>query len=258
VAKTDRIQLSYDVTFTAPFHHGTGLRLGLIDRTVVRDHDGYLYVPGSTIKGCVREQCERLSRLYEELDQDMLARIASPHDTQQALWAMDQPVTMVTRIFGSHHHPGRLFFDDARQAKDEHQDEDEERSYKSLQTSLYTQARLDRPTRTAVPGALYTSEFGTKDFTLHGTINGWLTCIAIETLEHKPTYSLLLLLAGLHMIDRLGGNKSTGKGQCCIEIQELKINGGEPYKKEKWQFWLDHLEALSYYSSAIVSEEEEA
>src|SRR5581483_4906004 len=52
--KLDRISITYDMTFETPFHCGTGLRAGLIDRTIVRDHDGYLYVPGSTIKGVVR------------------------------------------------------------------------------------------------------------------------------------------------------------------------------------------------------------
>jgi CRISPR/Cas system CMR subunit Cmr4 (Cas7 group RAMP superfamily) len=47
----DRIHITYTLTFTTPFHCGTGLRSGLIDRTVVRDKDGYLYVPGSTITG---------------------------------------------------------------------------------------------------------------------------------------------------------------------------------------------------------------
>ena len=53
--RTDRIHITYELTFTTPFHCGTGLRVGLIDRTIVRDNDEYLYVPGSTIKGIVRE-----------------------------------------------------------------------------------------------------------------------------------------------------------------------------------------------------------
>lgn len=259
--KPDRIQLDYELKFTAPFHCGTGLRVGLIDRTIVRDHDGYLYVPGSTIKGCLREQCEWLARLYEELDENMRERIASPHDPQRALWAMGQPVTMVTRIFGSPHHPGHLFFEDARQTDvDKWQYDSEERKgkgkYKSLQTSQYTQVRIDRLTRMAVPGALYTSEFGIKDFTFTGRITGWLSCMPIETVEGKPTYSLLLLIAGLLMLDRLGGNKSTGKGKCSIEIKQLKIQDKE-CQKETWQAWLDHLEDLSYYSTDAAGQEEE-
>ncbi len=32
--KLDRIQISYDLKFDTPFHCGTGIREGLIDRTI--------------------------------------------------------------------------------------------------------------------------------------------------------------------------------------------------------------------------------
>ncbi len=247
VTRVDRIQLTYELTFQTPFHCGTGLSMGLIDRTIVRDRDGYLYVPGSTIKGVLREYCEQLERLYEEFDLDLKALIASPHGNKENLWEFGQSATMITRIFGSHTHPGLLFFDDARQLEQDKQ--------RSLQTDLYTQVRLDRLTRTAVPGALYTSEFGVKKLSFVGKITGWLECAAIESIKNGPTYSLLLLLAGLHMIDRIGGNKSTGKGQCQITITELTIN---KVKNEQWSSWLDHLEMLSYYSMDGASQEDEA
>src|SRR5205807_1540711 len=112
---------------------------------------------------------------------------------------------------------------------------DDERKYRGLQTAVYTQVRLDRPTRTAVRGALYTSEFGTTDMLFQGSIMGWLECTAISLLvsgnkqepNDTPTYSLLLLLAGLQMIERLGGNKSTGKGKCSCEITKVAVNGNE-------------------------------
>ena len=253
MTRTDRIQITYQLTFTTPFHFGTGLRVGLIDRTIVRDHKGYLYVPGSTIKGVLRERCEQLAHLYEELDPAMDEAIASPHDTKKALWTLgrvSQP-TMITRIFGSHSSPGRLFFDDARQI-----DGKEQEDYKSLQTDLSTQVRIDRPSRTAARGALYTSEFGLKDLIFTGSIGGWLECTEIETLPDGPTYSLLLLLAGLHLLDQLGGNKSTGKGKCRCNIITFKC-GDKTYEKTDWHSWLDSLEALSYYSSYGVSQEVE-
>lgn len=265
MTRTDRIQLTYQLTFTTPFHCGTGLRVGLIDRTIVRDHDGYLYVPGSTIKGVLREHCEHLAHLYEELDPTMDEAIASPHDEKKALWALgrySQP-TMITRIFGSRSSPGHLFFDDARQADDDKRLYDSQEhgnkgrgKYKSLQTDLSTQVRIDRPSRTSVRSALYTSEFGLKDLTFTGSITGWLECTTIETLPDGPTYSLLLLLAGLHLLERLGGNKSTGKGQCCCKITKLMWRGKE-YKEADWHTWFDSLEALSYYSSYGVSQEAE-
>jgi CRISPR/Cas system CSM-associated protein Csm3 (group 7 of RAMP superfamily) len=249
VTRNDRLEVAYDLTFTTPFHFGTGLRVGLIDRTVVKDAEGYLYVPGSTIKGVVREQCEWLARLYGERPES----ICSPHDAVQALWAQGQQLSMITRIFGSQNVPGRLFFDDARQDKESKAQYDSREGretikgkYKAIQTDLSTQVRLDRPTRTAARGALYTSEFGIKDMTFKGVITGWLECTSIAGYEEGPTYSLLLLLAGLHLFDRLGGNKSTGKGQCRCEITALTY-GKKMYAKEEWQVWFDSLEDLFFY-----------
>jgi CRISPR/Cas system CMR subunit Cmr4 (Cas7 group RAMP superfamily) len=275
----DHINIEYKLTFTTPFHCGTGLRVGLIDRTIVRDKDGYLYVPGSTIKGVVREYCEQLSHLYEEDIDSMYAlinkpdkteeeidrireSIASPHDARAALWALTQPLSMTTSIFGSRNHPGYLFFNDARQANTEEYDgreygDESIGKYKSLQTDLYTQARLDRLTRTAVAGALYTSEFGIKDFTFTGNINGWLECSKIETLmanAEGPTYSLLLLLAGLHMIDRLGGNKSAGKGKCRCEVGKVTVNRTD-YEAKQWQSWFNHLDQLADYAYVVQEDQ---
>jgi CRISPR/Cas system CMR subunit Cmr4 (Cas7 group RAMP superfamily) len=262
VKRTDRLELSYDLIFTTPFHAGTGLRAGLIDRTVTRDHAGYLYLPGSTIKGVLRQHCEELSRLYEVLDEKMQMLIASPHDAQNALWTRGYFPTLITRIFGSHDLPGRLLFDDARQdgAKEQYDSwihhKKEQGRYKALQTEFATQVRLDRFTRTSVPGALYTSEFGSRDILLHGEITGWLECFSIEEIEEPaPTYSLLLLLAGLYLLQSIGGNKSTGKGRCRCEIKALRY-GDTAYTEAQWQGWLDHLDTLSYYSYAVAQEEE--
>lgn len=257
--RTDRIHLTYDLAFQAPFHCGTGLRAGLLDRTIVRDHNGKLYVPGSTIKGNVREQCELLARLYEELDEER-KMIASPHDEKIALLALGRPRTMITRIFGSHNTPGLLNFNDARQEESperrerkqslspqEREEELQRDKLSDIQTEVYTQARLDRLTRTAVEGALYTSEFGGKGNLFKGSITGWLECLEVE--EGGATYSLLLLLAGLHMVERLGANKSVGRGRCTCTVTGLRVNG-QVYEQAQWQGWLDKLEMLSYYSVA--------
>jgi CRISPR/Cas system CMR subunit Cmr4 (Cas7 group RAMP superfamily) len=280
----DRIRIEYTLAFVTPFHFGTGIREGLVDRTVVRDDGGYLYVPGSTIKGVLRERCEQLERLYEpeEPGQERIARgrqfVHSPHNAQAALSGLGSgKPTMVTRIFGSQNVPGRLFFDDARQDSDalkeydspqgeekeegvkrvEQGAEDESKGrYRSMQVSVSTQVRLDRPTRTAVPGALYTSEFGASDIVFQGSILGWLECSAIDPAiadlgqaQHPgaaPTYSLLLLLAGLRILERLGGNKSTGKGHCESTITSVGIKE-HTYRDHEWLTWLEHLEALAYY-----------
>jgi CRISPR/Cas system CMR subunit Cmr4 (Cas7 group RAMP superfamily) len=242
--RTDRVEIVYELRFATLFHCGTGMRAGLVDRTVIRDGDGYLYVPGSTFKGVLRERCEQLARLYTP-------RVASPHDTEAALLELgQQPPALVTRIFGSQATAGRLYFDDARLEHTEQYDsaEGEKGRYQSLQVDLYTQVRLDRLTRTSVPGALYTSEFGVNGSVFRGNIQGWLTCTAIDTAEQAPTYSLVLLLAGLHMVDRLGGNKSVGKGNCSCTITSLAVNG-QDISREIWQSWLEQIGKLVEYDN---------
>jgi len=254
--QTDRLWIDYDLTFATPFHFGTGIREGLIDRTVIRDDGGYLYVPGSTLKGVLRERCEQLNCFYEGPS----AREQSPHIAEVALLGLgkgNRP--MVTRIFGSQNRPGRLFFDDAQQdisqiAEYNSQNPREHGGhgkYKTLQVDVSTQVRMDRPTRTAVPGALYTSEYGTNDLVFKGIIQGWLECTLIktgqpDTQEMVPTYSLLLLLAGLRMVDQLGGNKSSGKGRCMCHINDLKVNERE-VATATLETWLGQLDELANY-----------
>jgi CRISPR/Cas system CSM-associated protein Csm3 (group 7 of RAMP superfamily) len=267
MTRTDRIQIKYTLEFCSPFHCGTGVREGLIDRSVMRDGDGYLYVPGTTIKGVVRELCEQLARFYEDSDVKLRDRIASPHDKAIALSDLGSKPTLVTRIFGSQIRPGHLFFNDAQQTKKDKErydakDRDKgEKRYQNMQTDLSTQVRLDRPTRTAVPGALYSSEFGVRKMAFEGSIVGTLECLPLHQdvdeffmkQHNEPTYSLLLLLAGLSMVERLGGNKSTGKGECRCMIKKLKLNGVE-IDQERRKDWLHHLRVLSYYSLMLEEE----
>jgi CRISPR/Cas system CMR subunit Cmr4 (Cas7 group RAMP superfamily) len=259
--KTDRVHIEYNLKFSTSFHCGTGIREGLVDRTVVRDSGGYLYVPGSTFKGVLRERCEQLVRFYEQ-DEQAKQHVQSPHNAEAALQGLgNNNPTMITRIFGSQNSPGRLFFDDARQSeediqlydiqkRDDSDEDDGKGEYRSLQVDLYTQVRLDRPTRTAVAGALFTSEFGTKDTLFKGIIQGWLECSAIDDTNQTPTYSMLLLLAGLRLVERLGGNKSSGKGQCQCEITRMMLNGEEK-AEEVWHSWLQHLDILAEYNKTV-------
>ncbi|HTK10293.1 MAG TPA: RAMP superfamily CRISPR-associated protein [Ktedonobacteraceae bacterium] len=253
--QTDHIALDYDLLFTMPFHFGTGLRAGLLDRTVVRDRNGVLYVPASTLKGVWREKCEQLERLYKP---DNVDRVDTPHNLNKALWGLGGYVSMSTRIFGSPQYPGPIFFEDAYLTKDERDLLDKDltkNSASDLQTSSYTQVHLERPARTSVQGALYTSEFGLRNFLFQGKIEGSLNCMPAPGFASPgPTCSLLLLLAGLHMIERLGGNKSTGKGACTFEIKKLALNN-EAVETTQWQGWLEHLDALSKYDYTLQEEE---
>lgn len=239
------LQIDYELQFDAPFHLGTGIAVGLVDRAVIRDAGGDLYVPASTFKGVLREHCEQLSRFYLPN-----VEIDSPHDTYATLAQFGKAPTLISRIFGSPLYPGGLRFNDAKQEPTAHE------TYKDIQTSTATQVRIDRVTRTAVDKALYISEFGTRYLAFEGTIKGLLNCTPIEelavTTQGKepytltPSYSLLVLLAGLLMVERLGGNKSTGKGRCNCSITNILLDKHK-CSEEHWQSWIERLDVLQNY-----------
>jgi CRISPR/Cas system CSM-associated protein Csm3 (group 7 of RAMP superfamily) len=245
------VQLEYELSFAAPFHFSTGIREGLIDRTVIRDAGDYLYVPASTFKGVLREQCEHLCHFYAS-DGLERQRVASPHNAYAALAEFGGAPSLISRTFGSPLSPCGLLFSDAKQPQDRRA------TYKTIQTSMLTQVRIDRLTQVAVDEALYTSQFGIPDLTFQGNIVGQLGSAAIPNLARPtpgvddevytltPTYALLLLLDGLLLVERMGGNKSTGKGPCRCVITSLALDR-RSCPEEIWQDWLEHLDVLSDY-----------
>src|SRR5437016_1233700 len=119
------VQIDYVLTFDAPFHFGTGIATGLVDRTVIRDAGSDLYVPASTFKGVLREHCEQLCRFYLPN-----AQVASPHNAYAALAQFGKAPPLISRIFGSPLYPGTLRFNDAKQEQETHN------LYKEIQTSI--------------------------------------------------------------------------------------------------------------------------
>ncbi|MBA2678585.1 MAG: hypothetical protein H0U76_09380 [Ktedonobacteraceae bacterium] len=258
------IQIDYALTFDALFHLGAGVSAGLVDRTVIRNASGYVYVPASTLKGVLREHCEQLCRFYtgDGNAQSAGVHVPNPHNPRDALMDFGNTQTLIGHIFGTSLHPGNMRFNDATQV-DTHLYASRDRAnqdkgiYKAMQISTLTQARIDRLTHTAVDAALYTSEFGIPNLTFIGTIKGQVPSTSIEGLTRTvheqetahtltPTYSLLLLLAGLLMVERLGGNKSTGKGQCTCIIEEVKLDK-VLCPEAIWQEWVANLHVLSDY-----------
>lgn len=244
--QTDNVRITYLLTFEAPFHFGTGMRQGVVDRIVARDADGYLYVPGSTLKGTLRERCEQLAKLLSLQSRE-------PHDEVNALAEFDPNMDIVARIFGSRVYPGKLYFDDASLIAEHQQffDHTELRlrsKYRRGQVETRTQSSLSRRTRTARAGMLYTSEWGLRALQFEGAIYGTLEGFAFR--EVSGTYSLVLLVAGLHAVDHVGGNTSTGGGRCRIEITDLVLNGET---QEPAQL-LNRLEYLYFYHMAREDE----
>jgi CRISPR/Cas system CSM-associated protein Csm3 (group 7 of RAMP superfamily) len=240
---TEQVKIDYTLAFDSAFHFGTGLRNGLIHRTVARNHNEYLYVPGSTLKGVLRDRCEQIAKLYE-LD------VNEPHtEASQRKEANIKNPDIITRIFGSRFMPGQLHFDDALLLEEDRAayfdgGKLKDGKYKARQVELRTQVSLSRLTRTAKPGHLYTSEYGLKMLRFNGQIYGHMQGFSIQTGE-SGTYSLILLLAGLLSLSAIGGNKSGGAGQVTCQVADtILIDGVEV----SLTALLEQVPILEYYS----------
>lgn len=247
--KTEHIQIEYELTFDSAFHFGTGLRGGLVHRLAARDADGFLYVPGSTLKGALRERCEQLAQLFN-------LNTISPH-TEDRREANQRDPDIVTRIFGSRFTPGQLYFDDVQMAEStralfetgKNQDHLKHK-FKAWQVERRTQVSLSRTTRTAQSGQLFTSEYGVSNLSFTGSIMGLLAGFPFDSYDgSKGTYSLLLLLAGLKSLDRLGGSKSSGAGQVECQLTNCEVDG----KNTSPDGLIERLDELEYYQ--LVREE---
>jgi len=238
------VKIGYTLEFKSAFHFGTGLPNGLIDRAIARNRDGYLYVPGSTLKGVLRHRCEQIAVLY-----GLEANEPHTKDSQRKE-ANTQNPDIITRIFGSRFLPSTLFFDDALlltedQALFDGNKPETKGKYKAKQVEERTQVSMSRQTRTAKQGHLYTSEYGIQSLRFRGQVYGYLECIPI--LDEPQSYSLLILVSGLRSITRIGGNKSSGAGNVTCQIEEPFEYDG---KKIEVKTTLELLSMLELYKEA--------
>jgi len=196
------------VTLTGPLHVGAGYARGLIDRAVVRDGRGHVYIPGSSLKGKAREACERLARRYG------LTVCEPPYPT--GMCGTQGGPCIVCRIFGT---PGgrqdetfELYWDNA---------------YLTPQwvqagtglglTHARTQVSMSQRRGVGREGLLFTDEFAAKGLTFQTRISGHLNLTAVLD-EPERYYELILLLGGLRLVETLGGSTSRGAGQCDIKL----------------------------------------
>ena len=224
-------------------HIGAGYSRGLIDRAIARDGQGQIYIPGSSLKGKVREACERLAACQK------LHVCRPPYP--RGMCGKNREPCIVCRIFGT---PGGrqdeslgLHWDNAYLTEGWRQ------ASRGLSLSYpRTQVGMSRRRGVAREGLLFTDEFAAENLTFHTCISGHLPLTAVLD-EPGRYYELILLLAGLKMVDSLGGNTSRGAGRCRIELPEkitVKADDWEPGEIEV-PWLLDRLELLELYREQV-------
>ncbi len=209
-------QIPLLITIDSPLALSTGFRRGLIHRTVERDSEGFAYIPASSLKGRVRYACEQIAR-------QIGLRVCRAPRPGGMCSAHTNPC-LVCRVFGS---PGRgsaLRWQDARLTQ----------AYKNIfadeitrraQFYTRTQVQLSRTLGVAAPDHLFTGELTIENLTFESAITGWLDVTPIAGDDRNGGYELLLLLAGLRLVNTLGGGNSRGSGHCVIHLPDQVVVG---------------------------------
>ena len=225
---------------------GTGFRRGLIHRTVARDSDGFAYIPASSFKGRVRRACEQLARRFD-------IRVCQPPRPER-MCSDGTGACLVCRVFGR---PGRaigLHWRDARLSKAYReafeQDKCAHEKNKHAQFYARSQVQLSRALGVAAPGKLFTSESTIEDLEFEAAVTGRLQYTPIDD-EVPGGFEILLLLAGLKLVNTVGGGASRGAGwmQCRLP-EQIEIGT----TKVSWKKVLKHLEYLQILDEEVADE----
>ena len=227
-----RIRIDLSIRMRSKWHCGSGEGGVLVDRLIRRDSRNWPFIPGSTLKGVIRENCEKLSRTLGFPDP------LDPHcdnlEENPALFCpLIQVKSPIDAVFGNKYEEGGLIFRDARLDRDVY------RGGASFQTRI----RLCRGLGTAAEQQLFSSEYAIP-LNFKTTIDGYhrdLVCYEAENADDPefPPYGYCLLIAGICAVERIGGDKSTGSGSVQFEIESVVYNQKSFYK-EDIQALLDH------------------
>jgi hypothetical protein len=108
----------------------------------------------------------------------------------------------------------------------------------------------------AAEDRLYTSEFTARGLEFVGRVSGWL--MATPCSADTGYYEVNLLLAGLRLVETLGGGRSRGAGHCQIKLPAevvVRVAGQEKPEKYALTDLLAAAESLGLFSEEEGGEE---
>ncbi|MCA9071075.1 MAG: hypothetical protein KDA84_19240 [Planctomycetaceae bacterium] len=272
------LEISFAVVWKTPWHVGSGYRTTNIDRLVrrrrmpaglppaeknsapqssLKDAE-WPYVPGSQIKGVLRQRVEQLAVSWGGTVQDPHATGLENRELIAAFGPLHRSQALADRLFGSRYQGDCLFVSDAlsleewphapfwddpaktnpkkrkkagKDAKDdsdEPQEEEKAPSYvfrgasgESVETFSQPRVGLDRTTGTSKEGHLYVTERTGAGQVLLGHIRARHPAGVLTQYPDEEIvfpFEYSLLLAALLSLNSLGGDTSAGSGWCDIQL----------------------------------------
>jgi CRISPR-associated protein Csx10 len=201
------------LTMLSDWHVGAGVgRPGNIDRLIVRDADGLPFVPAKTLRGIWRDACERLALGLD--------------DGKVGGWC-----SLVDRVFGSqpalggkdptrrHEDPAMaplesaLAVRPARLADAVRGRTKADRRFLEAMTFIKPGVKIDRRSGQAETKFLRFEEMGRV-----GTVLEAECVLPASIAGERREAASALLIAGAQLVERLGGKRRRGPGQCRFEV----------------------------------------
>lgn len=214
------LELTYELKFDTPVHVGAGYGFAtFLDNVVVRDGQGHVYLPGSSLKGKARAAARRLTRGLSHTNQ--------PCSIDRPCNLLRSAPCPICRLFGGRQFPGRVHFDNIQLPQ----------SYRTLlenmanthpllarqaTTQQRTHVMLNRRQRTARPDHLFTNEL----VNAHLPFIGQIASTAPAGLE-----DLAILWGALRLITHIGRARGRGLGRCTLTPTHLTLNN-TPYNQD--------------------------
>jgi len=218
-----RLNVNYRIKWKSNWHVGSGFRTAATDRLIQRmgGRDGRPFVPGSQIKGVLRHTCERFA---QSLGLEAVDPHATGSEQQRRLVRYFEPLSksnlIIDRLFGNRFQGDCLFVDNALPSPTDVNGRSE-----SDVSPVRARTAMDRVTGTVKERHLFTTEMADSDLRLAGSIRARHPAGVLTHYDQALPYEYGLLIAAFLSIDMLGGDKSSGLGQCHVEIDEIIWNG---------------------------------
>lgn len=213
-----------------------------VDKATSRDADGKLIIPGSTLKGRLRWECERIARALDW----QVCEAPQPDNMCPYYWhhrgIQEDRFCSLCAIFGAPSKPSPLSFSDATLSKGDERLQNTpvfqlRRSVnerRPFDAQIRPGVSISRSRRAALSERLFFLETSAPNarFRFKATIEG----VGLSDQQRA------LLLAGLRSLSLVGGGRSRGLGW--VQLISCVLDG-KPLTEPYWQELLKPLEAVS-------------
>lgn len=208
-------EYKFVIQFKSNFHVGSGFGFAqIIDNTTIKNAEGVVYIPASTIKGKLRCICRKIAMSlnevgYHQKGTDLICDGGRLNNISVCKTRLSE-ACIICRLFGSVFQSGKLIFHDAQLSKEKKIDEiqllQKINRFSNVQTETISGVKISRRSRTSDAKQLFNSENGLHTLSFEAKIS------TINDEDLKPREEELLLW-GTKALTHLGGQKSRGLGR---------------------------------------------